>query len=103
MWHFNAVDELRHEHLLGLRREDHPPRLPPTSPNRRRYLLSVARRFCKWRDGEDPRRVTLSALEAARVEQEMLRDLVPMETPSQAHSPIRPSWPDHGTTSVAEI
>lgn len=103
MWHFNTVDELRYDHLLGLRREDRPIGHPSASPKQRRHMLSAARRFCRWRDGRDPRRMALGDRESARVERKMLHDLVPMETLPQAHSPIRSSSADRGATKVTEI
>jgi hypothetical protein len=85
MWHFNTIDELRYDHLLGLRPGERPSRPPASSPRRRRYLLFAAARFCRWRDGKDPRRAALSEQDGARMEREMLYDLVPMRSMSQDH------------------
>lgn len=75
MWRFTAADERRYDCLLGLRSSAAEPRTIPVAARRRGYLLSVAARLCKWRDGRDPRRGPLSQHEAKRIEGAMLRDL----------------------------
>lgn len=76
MWRFNTADERRYDHLVGLVHEQIREEGRRASPAARRYLLSVAARYSKWRDGQDPRRRWLSEREAARVEKAMVRDLV---------------------------
>jgi hypothetical protein len=82
MWRFSSIDELRHDHLIGLSLEADQP--APTSPTQRRYLLAAAARYCRWRDGTDSRKTHLSRLDADHVERRMLRDLVPLDTLARA-------------------
>lgn len=78
MWHFNAIDERRYDHLLGLHPEHGSTHPPASSPSQRRYLLSAAARYCRWRDGLDARRAALSDRDGERIEREMLCNLVPV-------------------------
>lgn len=78
MWRFSTTDERRYDHLSGLAPEDTRAEYRSAKAPRKRYLLSVASRYCNWRDGRDPRRLVLSKLEAERVEKAMVRDLVPV-------------------------
>jgi hypothetical protein len=76
MWRFSTADERRYDHLLGLVHERIRQHDRRTGPPRRRYLLSAAARYSRWRDGRDTRRAGLCEREAARVEKALIRDLV---------------------------
>jgi hypothetical protein len=82
MWRFNAADERRYDHLIGFTHENSLDDQRPTRARHRRYLLSAASRYCRWRDGVDPRRRAFSGPEAERIEKAMVRNLLPVAIPS---------------------
>lgn len=77
MWRFTAAEERRYDHLGGFAPEIPHPEPRFASAPRRRYLLSAASRYCRWRDGADPRRQALSQGDARLIELAMVRDLCP--------------------------
>lgn len=89
MWRFNETDECRYDYLTGMTLEMAPRHRRRPSPGRRRYLLSVAARYCRWRDGLDPRRSRLSNQDADRVELGLMRDLVPLGSDETDRLPNR--------------
>ena len=75
MWRFSAADERRYDSLMGFKPVGNSG-FARVATTRRRYLLSAASRYCKWRDGDDPRRGGVTKTEAERIERAMIRDLV---------------------------
>lgn len=78
MWSFNSIDELRYDHLIGLTREDQSVSPRISGPRERCYLLAAAARYCRWRDGWDSRKRTLSPSEAEHIEKRLIGDLIPL-------------------------